>query len=159
MPTPARYTWTASSARVIVLDGFGTIPRGTVQYVPQPLAWPAKDPGDTLDYVMDISEAIAGDGGDAIATVDVIVSPSQPGDLAVQSSCADGPLAVFWLSGGFSGTTYAVTITIGTNAGRTISRTVNLPVLSLATPPVDPGSLTDQAGAPIIDQNAQPLTT
>ena len=38
-----------------------------------------KGPSDTLDYVLDISEAIAGNEGDAIATLDVLISPSNPG--------------------------------------------------------------------------------
>jgi hypothetical protein len=113
------------------------------------LAWPVKDP----------SEAIAGNEGDSIATLDVGISPNNPGDLTLQSSSADGDLAIMWFAAGFAGTTYAVTVTIGTNSGRIIGRTVNLPVLSLATPPVPPDAITDQTGAPIMDQADQPITT
>lgn len=160
MATPATYSWIPSTARVIVLDGFGIIPRGSPPPIFQPpLSWPPKDPTDTLDYVIDISEAVAGNEGDAIATLDVVTSPSNPGDLTLVSSSADGTLAILWFNEGFPGINYAVTVTIGTNSGRTIGRTVTLPVVSLATPPVPPSAITDQSGAPISDQTDQPITT
>jgi hypothetical protein len=159
MPTPALYSWVPSTARVITIDGFGAVPRGTVAALQPPLSWPVKDPTDTLDYVLDISEAIAGNEGDAIATLDVAINPNNPGDLTLQSSSADGDLAIMWFSEGFAGTNYAVTVTIGTNSGRTIGRTVILPVLSLATPPVPSNAITDQTGAPITNQIDQPITT
>jgi hypothetical protein len=159
MGTPANITWLPSTARLIVLDGFGMIPRGTLQVAPHPLAWPVKDPSDLLDYVFDVSEALAGNEGDSIATLDVQISPSNPGDLTLNSSSAEGTQAILWLSQGFPGTTYAVTITIGTQSGRTIGRTVALPVLALATQTVPAAAITDQTGAPITDQNDNPLTT
>jgi hypothetical protein len=159
MATQATYTWIPSTARVVTLPGFGTIPRGTPPCQPAALCWPAKDPGDTLDFVLDISEAIAGNEGDAIATLDVVISPANPGDLTLQGTSADGDLAILWFSDGFAGTIYQVTVTVGTNSGRTIGRTINLPVVALATPPVPPGTLTDQTGAPITDQTDQPIIT
>jgi hypothetical protein len=123
------------------------------------LAWPAKDPTETLDYVLDVSEALAGNEGDAIATVDVQIIPDNPGDLALQSSSADGSQAILWLTAGFSGTTYAVTITIGTNSGRVLARTVNLSVVTLAVQPIIPNAITDQTGAPITTQTDSPITT
>jgi hypothetical protein len=159
MATPATYSWVPSTARVIVIDGFGIVPRGTVATLQPPLSWPVKDPSDTLDYVLDISEAIAGNEGDAIATLDVAISPSNSGDLILHSASADGGLAIMWFGAGFAGTNYAVTVTIGTNSGRTIGRTVILPVLSLATPPVPSDAITDQTGAAITTQTDQPITT
>lgn len=159
MGTPVTYSWIPSTARVVLLDGFGPIPRGTLQILQPPLSWPVKDPTDTLDYVIDISEAIAGNEGDSIATLDVAISPNNPGDLTLQSSSADGDIAIMWFTAGFSGTTYAVTVTIGTNSGRVIGRTVSLPVLSLATQPVPPDAITDQTGAPLTDQTDHPITT
>jgi hypothetical protein len=159
MATPATYSWIPSTARVIVIDGFGTVPRGTVQLLQPPLSWPTKDPTDTLDYVLDISEVIAGNEGDAIATLDVVISPSNPGDLTLLSSSADGALAIMWFNAGFAGTTYAITVSMGTNSGRMIGRTVSLPVLSLATPPTPPDAIIDQTGAPITDQTDAPITT
>jgi hypothetical protein len=159
MPTPATYSWIPSTARVVFVDGFGTIPRGTLQLPPLPLTWPAKDPTDTLDYVFDISEAIAGNEGDSIATLDVAIIPSNPGDLTLVSSTADGDQAILWLGGGMAGTVYAVTVTAGTNSGRVIGRTVTLPVITLATQPPPSNAITDQSGMPITDQNGLPITT
>lgn len=159
MPTPANYTWIPSTARVVCVDGFGLVPRGTLLAIPPPLVWPAKDPSDVLDYVFDISQVLAGNEGDSIATLDVAISPSNPGDLTLISASADGDQAILWLSGGFAGTTYLVTVNVGTNSGRAVGRTVSLPVVQLATPPVPPDAITDQSGAPITDQTDQPITT
>jgi hypothetical protein len=157
MATQAVYSWVASTARVIVLDGFGAVPRGTPQ-IPQPLLqWPAKDPSDTLDYVLDISEAIAGNEADAIMTLDIAIGPNDPGDLTLQSASANGFQAIMWMTAGFAGINYAVTVTVGTNSGRTLNRTLILPVLSLATPPVPQQAIVDQTGAPITDQTDQPI--
>ena len=159
MATQAAYTWIPSTARVILLEGFGTVPRGTLQ-VPCPSpAWPAKDPSDTLDYVVDISEAVAGNEGDAIATLDVSILPNNAGDLTLHSSSADGDQAILWLTGGLAGTIYAVNVLIGTNSGRVLNRTINLPVLQLAVPPQLSNAITDQTGAPITDQSDAPITT
>jgi hypothetical protein len=159
MGTPATFTWIPSTARIIVVEGFGTVPRGTLPLPSAPLAWPEKDPNDTLDYVFDISEAIAGNEGDAIATLDVLITPNNPGDLALRSSSADGTQAILWLTGGFAGTIYAVNVTVGTNSGRMIARTVNLPVVTLAVPPLQANDLLTDTGQPIDDQSGDPIET
>ena len=87
---------------------------------PPLLNWPTKDPGDTLDYEVDISPALIGNDGGSIATLDVSVSPDNPGDLSVASMTADGTRCVFWLTEGQNGTIYTVTIIVGTANGRTI---------------------------------------
>ena len=157
MGTQAIYSWMPSVARVVAIDGFGIWPRGTLLCSPGQLAWPPKDPNETLDFVVDIAGAIAGNEGDSIMTLDVIIRPANPGDLSVVSSTADGTLAILWLTAGFAGTTYGVTVTIGTNSGRVIVRTIDLPVLALSTPPMVVGDLTDQSGAPITDQTNAPI--
>jgi hypothetical protein len=81
------------------------------------------------------------------------------GDLTLNSSSAEGTQAILWLSQGFAGTTYAVTIIVGTQSGRTIARTVSLPVVALATQSVPAAAITTQTGSPITDQNDQALTT
>ena len=158
MGTPAQFVWQASTARVVVVGGFGPFPRGTWQTVPAPLAWPVKDPGDTLDYVLDLSRALAGDVGDGIATLDVAIAPNNTGDLTLAFARADGDQAILWLTGGLAGTVYAVTVVVGTHSGRTLSRTIGLPVLTLATPLPFGSDITDQAGAPLTDQSGAPLT-
>ena len=146
MATPAGYRWLPSNSRVIVLDGFGAVPRGTIVVAPQPLVWPIKDPGDVLDYVLDLSQALAGNEGDSIATLDVQIAPQNPGDLALQSSSAVGDVAILWLTQGVPGTNYAVTVTVGTNNGRVLARTIVLPVLALAASPQLPGALSHAQG-------------
>jgi hypothetical protein len=143
----------------VTVDGFGPVPRGAPLAVIAPPCWPPKDPGDVLDYVVDFSEAVEGDSGDAIATLDVQMAPALPGDLSLQSCAADGTQAILWLSAGFAGTSYEVTVVAGMNSGRVLSRTIVLPVLSLATPPVSPDALTDQSGMAITDQTGQAITS
>ena len=157
MGTQVNYTWIPSTSRLLVLDGFCVYPRGTSFIPSQPLAWPAKDPTETLDFILDIGGAIAGNEGDAIASLDVSIFPDNPGDLTLQSSSADGDLAILWLTAGYAGTVYQVTVTVGTNSGRIIARTINLPVAGLAKSPNAQNDLTDQYGNPITDQNNSPI--
>jgi hypothetical protein len=159
MSTPTSFTWQPSNTRVVVVGGFGPFPRGTLQTAPPPLAWPVKDPGDVLDYVVDFSAALAGNGGDSIAGLNVTIAPGNTGDLSLNSSSADGDLAILWLSAGIAGTTYAVTVVASTNSGRTLSRTVSLRVAALAVAAASGTDITDQSGAPVTDQTGAPLTT
>jgi hypothetical protein len=158
MGTQAQFIWQPSTSRVATVDGFGPYPRGIWQTTPEPMTWPTKDPGDTLDYVLDLSKALAGDDGDSIKTLDVSISPANPGDLLMTQSTVDGDLAVLWLSSGVAGTTYAVTIVAGTNSGRAISRTVGLAVATLSTPSPFGNDITDQLGAALTDQSGNAIT-
>ena len=157
MPTPASHVWRPSAARTITLDAFIPVPRGATPAVPAPLSWPLKDPGDLLDYQFDIAPALIGNDGDAIATLDIAISPANPGDLALASTAADGTRAVLWLSAGQPGTTYTVTLSIGTQAGRTVARSVLLPVATLATRPAIPTPLQTETGRPLTDSNGNPI--
>ena len=120
MPTPATHVWKPSNARTIVLDPFIPAPRGSTAVAPPSLNWPTKDPVDVLDYQIDISPALIGNDGDAIATLDVTIEPDNPGDLTLNSATTDGPLAILWLSNGQSGTVYTVNLVITTLNGRTV---------------------------------------
>lgn len=155
MATPANHLYRPSAARVLVLGGTVPVPRGT-RAPPQP-SWPAKDPADVLDYQFDIAPALTGADGDAVATLDVSINPADPGGVAVVSAAADGARAVLWLGGGQAGTTYAVTLTIGTQAGRVLSRAVLLPVQALAGEVSVPGALQTEAGAPVQDGAGHPI--
>ncbi len=157
MPTTAAHVWRPSGARRVVLDGFVSLPRGTITTTPAPLTWPAKDPSDVLDFEFDVSAALVGNQGDGISTIDVLISPNATGDLTLTSTVADGHIAVFWFTAGQVGTIYAVQITIGTSSGRTISRAVLLPVQSLATASTPVSVLTTQTGATISDQAGNPI--
>jgi hypothetical protein len=141
-----------------VLDGFVPTPLGSLATAPAALSWPAKDPGDVLDYEFDISPALAGNDKDTIATVDVTIQPSATGDLSLVSSAADGNVAVLWLASGQAGTVYSVQVTIGTVAGRTLGRAIFLPVLALASGAPPTSALTTTDGAAVTDQAGNAIT-
>jgi hypothetical protein len=153
--TSTTHVFRPSSARKVALDGFVPAARGSLPRAEAPLAWPAKDPADVLDYEFDISAALAGNEGDSIASVSVAVSPD--GALAAERIAADGARAVLWLSGGQAGVVYSVQLTVATANGRTIARTVLLPVLGLTQPVVPALALTTSDGLAITDQNGNPI--
>ena len=153
------HVWKPSLARVVVLDDFLPMPRGAAVSVPPALSWPAKDPGDVLDYQLDLSPALIGNEGDAIDTLNVAITPDGPGDLTLTSSAADGASAVLWLGGGQAGTVYSLAVIVSTINGRTISRTIRLPVLALsAALPPSSGTLEIETGDGLTDENGEPLT-
>jgi len=158
MPQGVPPLWQPSSARSVALDGLLPLPRGVMPADLPPLVWPIKDPGDILDYSLDLSAALAGDPTDQVATVAVTPQPNgNAGDLQVGRIVGSGTRAVIWFSAGVAGTTYAVQLTVGTLKGRVIGRTVLLPVQQLAgvAPPVNP--LTTDAGSIVTDQNGNPI--
>ena len=157
MPTPISHVWKPSSARLVTVDTFVAIPRGTTAIAPAPLNWPTKDPGDTLDYILDIGPAIVGNDGDGIDTLSVNISPSNPGDLVLQSTTADGSHVILWLSEGQPGTIYTITFNISTINGRVLQRSVLLPVLLLSVPPVPVNALITATGVVLTDQNGNPM--
>jgi hypothetical protein len=140
-----------------VLDSFIGVPRGTAAVARPPLSWAAKDPADLLDYQFDISPAVVGNPADGIATLDVAINPSDPGDLVLSSATADGTVAVMWFSGGQAGTVYTVTVTISTVNGRSVNRSVLLPCLALSTPPIPANALVTSTGTVLTDQNGNPI--
>lgn len=157
MPTTASHLFKPSIARRVQLDSFVSVARGAIAVAPPPLAWPAKDPRDVLDYQLDIALAVAGNDGDVIASIDITISPGLPGDLTLVSTQADGNSAVLWLAGGQAGTVYTVTADIGTVNGRNIQRSVLLPVLPLSNLAVPATALLTDAGLIITDQNGNPI--
>jgi hypothetical protein len=159
MTTPASHLWRPSNARYLQIDGFVPVPRGVQIPPPQALAWPAKDPGDTLDYVFDVAPALTANPGDGISTLDVLISPNAPGDLTSVSCAADGSKAVIWLSSGQAQTTYTVTINVTTAGGRTLVRSIALPVVALSTVPAPANALQTPTGQALTDPTGTPLTT
>lgn len=141
MVTQASHVWRPSAARTLKLDQRGAVTGGGNSTLTSALSWPTKDPNDVLDYQLDISGAIIGNSGDGIETLDVSIWPASTGDLALNSATADGAVAVLWLGSGIAGTTYTVTVRMGTVAGRVIVRDVLLPVLALSSPIGGPGIL------------------
>ena len=158
MPTTATHVWRPSGARRVVLDGFASVPRGTVPATPAPLVWPTKDPNDVLDYEFEIGSSLLGNRGDGIVTIDAAITPrGNAGDLSLNSAAADGSIAVFWFGAGKAGTNYVVQVTMETSSGRTLSRAVILPVQSLATVTAPVSVLTTDSGAIITDQYGNPI--
>ena len=157
MSTTISHLWKPSHARLVTVDSFFAVPRGTAALAPAPLNWPAKDPGDVLDYILDIGPAIVGNDGDGISTLLVSVAPSSPGDLVVQNTTADGSRVILWLSGGQASTVYTITFGITTINGRALQRSVLLPVLLLSVPPMPPNALLTKAGVLLTDQNGNPV--
>lgn len=162
MGTTANHVWKPSAARVLVMDGFVPGPRGVPVTTLATPSWPAKDPVDVLDYQFDISPALTGNDGDGLATLDVAITPANPGDLSLASAAADGSRAVLWLQGGVAGTTYTVTLSLGTQAGRVLARSVLLPVVSLSSPVgavTGPSAtaLTTDSGDALTDENGNAL--
>jgi hypothetical protein len=139
------------------VDSFIPVPRGTTPTAPPPLNWPTKDPGDVLDYILDIGPAIVGNDSDGIATLAVSITPANPGDLVVQSTTADGSRVILWLSEGQAGTVYTITFCITTVNGRSLQRSVLLPVLLLSAPVIPPNALIATSGVVITDQNGNPV--
>jgi hypothetical protein len=157
MSTPATHVWKPSHARVVTIDSFVPVARGTTAITPVPLNWPTKDPGDILDYILDIGPAIVGNDGDSIATLDVSSSPSSPGDLVLKSSTTDGSRIILWLSAGQAGTVYTLTFAISTVNGRSLQRSVLLPVLLLSVPQIPADAVLTSTGAMLTDQNGNPV--
>lgn len=157
MATVTQHVLKPSSARVVIIDSFVPVPRGSEAIAPAPLNWPTKDPWDVLDYIVEFSPAVIGNDADSIATLDVTIRPNAPGDLTMNSASADGTRAVLWFSQGQPGTVYIVTVAVGTTNGRAIQRSILLPVLSLSMPAVSAMAIQTSTGLVVTDQNGNPV--
>lgn len=158
MPTLVSHIWKPSKTRTIAIDSFVAVPRGSVATSPVvPLSWPSKDPGDILDYQLDIEPALIGNEGDTISSVDANIQPSRPGDLCLDTTAADGYKIVFWLSAGQANVTYSVTVNVALASGRTLQRTVLLPVVAMSSPSVPANAIETTTGDPLTDQNGNPI--
>jgi hypothetical protein len=157
MATLVSHVWKPSKARSLTIDSFVPVPRGSVATTPMPLSWPPKDPCDILDYQLDIEPAVIGNEGDAIDSVDIDVDPSQPGDLSLDNVTADGYKIVIWVSSGQAGVIYTVTIKAALSSGRTLQRSVLLPVLALSTPSIPANAIETTTQDPLTDQDGNPI--
>jgi hypothetical protein len=151
------HIWKPSKSRTITIDSFVPVPRGSPATTPKMLSWPSKDPGDVLDYQLDIEPALVGNEGDTIEGVDVEVDPNQPGDLTLDNVAADGYRVVVWLSSGQAGLTYNVTVKTTMASGRTLQRTVLLPVLALSSPSIPENAIQTTTMDPLTDENGNPI--
>ena len=87
------------------------------------------DPNAVQDYAINWATLLTGDGETALSSS--TWSSSTPPGLTINSTTATSRLAVAWVSGGKSGTTYALRNLITTPAGRTHERTIFIPVKNL----------------------------
>ena len=87
----------------------------------EPLFWPAKDPDDVLDFVIDWSQWL---GDDTIAASTWIM----PSGITENSSQFSNTTATIWVAGGTDGTLYSITNRITTASGRQRDQSVTLPV-------------------------------
>lgn len=157
MATLVSHVWKPSRARSITIDNFVPVPRGSTATAPTLLSWPSKDPGDVLDYQLDIEPALIGNEGDTIDSVDIEIDPSQPGDLSLNNVAADGYKIVIWLSSGQSGITYNIRVITILASGRTLQRTILLPVVALSSPSIPLNSIETTTQDPLTDQNGNPI--
>lgn len=73
-----------------------------------------KRPSDVLDFDINYEDWLP--YTDAITTVVTAVSPT--GELQVDSTQVSGQIVKVWLSGGVSGSSYEVNVTVSTSGGR-----------------------------------------
>jgi hypothetical protein len=73
-----------------------------------------KQPAEILDYDVDFARWL--DDTDTITDATVVISPT--GSLAMSALDVDPALVKVWLTGGTSGVSYKVEVTVDTNAGR-----------------------------------------
>jgi hypothetical protein len=66
-------------------------------------------------------------------------------------------VAILWLSGGQAGTVYLLTLVVTTVNGRTIRRSILLPVLHLSAAANVPNALVTDSGVVLTDQNGNPV--
>lgn len=147
------HVWKPGKTRNITIDDFVPAPRGTTATAPAPLVWPPKDPGDILDYQLSIEPVLIGNEGDSIESVDIGIDPSQPGDLSADTVTADGHAVVIWMSGGQAGIGYNVTVKVALTSGRTVQRTILLPVIALSTPSLPANAIQTSIHDALTDQN------
>lgn len=157
MPTVIPHVWKPSNTRILTIDSFVPVPRGSSAFSPYPLNWPSKDPADSLDYQLDIEPAIVGNQGDTIDSVDVDVSPNQPGDVSVDNVVADGYRVIIWMSAGVAGVTYSVTLKINLASGRVLQRSMLLPVVALSSRSAPVSAIESTTRDPLTDQNGNPI--
>jgi hypothetical protein len=157
MTTIVTHVWKPARTRIITIDSFVPVPRGSAAVAPAPLSWPVKDPSDVLDYQLEIAPALVGNDADTIDSVDLDIEPSQPGDLSLDNTLADGSKVVLWLSGGQAGTTYTVTVKVSLASGRVLQRAILLPVLSLSSTASPANAIETSADVPLTDQNGNPI--
>ena len=107
-----------------------------------PLWWPLKPVGASLDYSLDVSQAID-PANDFIETVSVAAAPSGDGELAIDDLIVDDNLLTLTCGLGVASRVYTINFTITMTDGRVFNFLVNQGVS-----PVLPGYPVPVAPAP-----------
>jgi len=81
------------------------------------IAFREHHPGDDLDHAVSFADWMA--TGDALATVAVAVATGLVLGTGAKAPAISGTSVILWLSGGTSGTTYGVEVTVTTDDART----------------------------------------
>jgi hypothetical protein len=108
------------------------------------LQWPVAEAQEDLDYYLDAAAPIS-QYADSIYSLSVSIAPSGAGELQTTYLNLSGSYDVeVWLSGGVAGRVYTVRVDVATDAGRTFSWPVTLPIdMDYSIPPFslppDPG--------------------
>ncbi len=100
------------------------------------LRWPVAQPGDNLDYSLDLTGLLA-DSMDYVSSAAFSASPSGAGELQVGLVTVVNTVVTAWLSGGVPGRRYVGKFDVSTFAGRTFEVLTSLLVSpTLGTPPL-----------------------
>lgn len=102
-----------------------TIIVGRPFYRPLPLRWPTAQPGDDLDYSLDLTEPLC-DVHDSIASASLTTQPSGTGELQASNLSVLGDVVTVWLSGGIPTRDYIIAFTIRGLSGRSWVELVDL---------------------------------
>jgi hypothetical protein len=87
------------------------------------LTWPAKDPDEKLDYVLNWAARLGTDTISASAWV------STPSGLTLSDAAFTNTTATIWIESGEAGKIYKVSNRITTAGGRIMEETVNISLL------------------------------
>ena len=131
------------------------------------LEWPLGEPGELLDYSVDMSRLLWDAGDDTVTMAQLMIAPSGAGECQIDSLAVASGIVTAMLTGGPAGRVYLAQMNIVTLGGRTfeflIRRPIDLKQVHWSGPPPDPPSMafgtpvTWAAGGPLILSLYRPL--
>jgi hypothetical protein len=121
------------------------------------LEWPAeKQPGDILDYSVDVSAEMNVANGDTVSSVAASIKPSGTGELAIGGRVvglqlyAIGGIVTVWLSGGVPGRSYIVRLLVTLSNGKVLDIMGMLRVSRLLAVSPMPTALVSDFSTPVV---------
>jgi len=94
---------------------------------PPPLIWPEAEPGDNLDYYLDVTQPLAA-VNDSIAHVAVAITPVGTSEMTADALGYAGYVIGLRLAGGIAGRLYTVVIQATGKSGRIWQWNVKMPI-------------------------------